>query len=100
MGPFPMSNGSKYILVVIDYISKWVEAQALPTNDTRVVVIFLTKLFSNFSTVRAITIDRSTHFCNTQFENTLKKYVVTHRVATPFHPQINGQVEVANRELK
>nr|GFA75220.1 hypothetical protein [Tanacetum cinerariifolium] len=34
-------SGNKYILVVVDYLSKWVEAKALPTNDARVVVKFL-----------------------------------------------------------
>jgi len=46
MGPFPKSNGNQYILVVVDYVSKWVEAQALPNNDARVVVKFLKRLFS------------------------------------------------------
>ncbi|GKB34200.1 reverse transcriptase domain-containing protein [Tanacetum coccineum] len=41
MGPFPNSRGNKYILVAVDYVSKWVEAQALPTNDAHVVVKFL-----------------------------------------------------------
>ncbi|GKD16734.1 reverse transcriptase domain-containing protein [Tanacetum coccineum] len=48
MGPFPNSRGKKYILVAVDYVSKWVEAQALPTNDARVVVKFLKGLFSRF----------------------------------------------------
>ncbi|NAW23499.1 transposase family protein, partial [Salmonella sp. gx-f9] len=100
MGPFPSSFGNKYILVAVDYMSKWVEAQALPTNDARVVVRFLKKLFSRFRTPRVIISDRGTHFCNTQFEKTLKKYRVHHRTATLYHPQTNGQVEVANRELK
>ena len=62
MGPFPMSFGNKYILVAVDYVSKWVEAQALPTNDARVVTKFLRKLFSRFRAPRALISDRGTHF--------------------------------------
>nr|GEV40778.1 reverse transcriptase domain-containing protein [Tanacetum cinerariifolium] len=58
MGPFPSSKGNKYILVVVDYLSKWVEAKALPTNDARVVVKFLKSLFSWFRTPKAIVSDR------------------------------------------
>nr|GEV83355.1 reverse transcriptase domain-containing protein [Tanacetum cinerariifolium] len=58
MGPFPSSKGNKYILVVVDYLSKWVEAKALPTNDARVVVKFLKSLFSPFGTPKAIISDR------------------------------------------
>ncbi|GKE53029.1 reverse transcriptase domain-containing protein [Tanacetum coccineum] len=46
IGPFPNSRGNKYILVAVDYVSKWVEAQTLPTNDARVVVKFLRSLFA------------------------------------------------------
>nr|GEY13243.1 reverse transcriptase domain-containing protein [Tanacetum cinerariifolium] len=100
MGPFPSSKGNKYILVDVDYLSKWVEAKALPTNDTRVVVKFLKSLFSRFSTPKAIISDRGTYFCNDQFLRFMAKYGVTHRLSTAYHPQTSGQVEVTNRGSK
>ncbi|GKA23700.1 reverse transcriptase domain-containing protein [Tanacetum coccineum] len=100
MGPFPSSHGNKYILIAVDYLSKWVEAKALPTNDARVVVKFLKSLFAQFRTPRAIISDRGTHVCNDQFAKVMSKYGVTHRLATAYHPQTSGQVEVSNRGLK
>nr|GFA91366.1 reverse transcriptase domain-containing protein [Tanacetum cinerariifolium] len=100
MGPFPSSKGNKYILVAVDYLSKWVEAKALPKNDARVVVKFLKSLFSRFDTPKAIISDRGTHFCNDQFSRVMAKYGVTHRLSTAYHPQTSGQVEVTNRGLK
>ena len=101
MGPFPSSHSNKYILVGVDYVSKWVEVVSLPSNDARVVINFLKKnIFSRFGTPRAIISDGGKHFCNNQFEALLQKYGVTHRIATPYHPQTSGQVEVSNRELK
>ncbi|GJR04259.1 reverse transcriptase domain-containing protein [Tanacetum coccineum] len=100
MGPFPSSRGNKYILVAVDYLSKWVEANALPTNDARVVVKFLKSLFARFGTPRAIKSDRRTHFCNDKFAKVMSKYGVTHRLATAYHPQMSGQVEVSNYGLK
>ncbi|GJR69108.1 reverse transcriptase domain-containing protein [Tanacetum coccineum] len=100
MGPFPSSRGNKYILVAVDYLSKWVKAKALPTNDARVVVNFLKSLFSRFGTPRAIISDCGTHFCNDQFAKVMLKYEVTHRLSTAYHPQTSGQVEVSNRGLK
>ncbi|GJY85029.1 reverse transcriptase domain-containing protein [Tanacetum coccineum] len=94
MGPFPSSRGNKYILVAVDYLSKWVEAKALPTNDARVVVKFLKSLFARFGTPRAIISDRGTHFCNDQFAKVMLKYGVTHRLSTAYHPQTSGQVEL------
>nr|GFB28671.1 hypothetical protein [Tanacetum cinerariifolium] len=66
----PSSKGNQYILVAVDYLSKWVEVKALPTNDARVVV------------------------------KVMIKYGVTHRLATTYHPQTSGQVEVSHRGLK
>ncbi|GJX74675.1 reverse transcriptase domain-containing protein [Tanacetum coccineum] len=100
MGPFPSSRGNKYILVAVDYLSKWVEAKALPTNDARVVCKFLKSLFARFGVPRAIISDRGTHFCNDQFAKVMQKYGVTHRLSTAYHPQTSGQVEVSNRGLK
>ncbi|GJR12314.1 reverse transcriptase domain-containing protein [Tanacetum coccineum] len=100
MGPFSSSRGNKYILVAVDYLSKWVEAKALPTNDARVVVKFLKSLFARFETPRAIISDCGTHFCNDQFTKVMSKYGVTHCLATAYHPQTSGQVEVSNRGLK
>ncbi|GJS64525.1 reverse transcriptase domain-containing protein [Tanacetum coccineum] len=79
MGPFLSSRGNKYIIVAVDYLSKWVEAKALPTNDARVVVKFLKSLFSRFGAPRAIISDRGTHFCNDKFDKVMSKYGVTHR---------------------
>ncbi|RVW13026.1 Pro-Pol polyprotein [Vitis vinifera] len=76
MGPFPMSFGHSYILVGVDYVSKWVEA------------------------IPCIISDGGTHFCNKPFETLLAKYGVKQKVATPYHPQTSGQVELANREIK
>ncbi|KAD7478070.1 hypothetical protein E3N88_01206 [Mikania micrantha] len=100
MGPFPSSRGNRYILVAIDYVSKWVEAQALSTNDARGVVGFLKRLFCRFGTPKALISDRGTHFCNAQLEKVLARYGVTHRVSTAYHPQTSGQVENANRGVK
>ena len=65
MGSFLASFGNKYILVTVDYVSKWVEATTSPTNDARVVTKFLKKnIFSRFGTPRAIISDGATYFCN------------------------------------
>ncbi|GJW51645.1 reverse transcriptase domain-containing protein [Tanacetum coccineum] len=100
MGPFLSSRGNKYILVAVDYLSKWVKAKALPTNDARVVVKFLKSLFARFGTPRAIISDRGTYFCNDKFAKLMSKYGVTNRLSTAYHPQTSGQVKVSNRGLK
>nr|GEV34653.1 reverse transcriptase domain-containing protein [Tanacetum cinerariifolium] len=99
-GPFPSSRGNKYILVVVDYLSKWVKAKALPTNDARVVCKFLKSLFARFGSPRAIISDRGTYFFKDQFAKVMLKYRVTHRLSTAYHPQTSGQVEVSNCGLK
>ncbi|GKB21166.1 reverse transcriptase domain-containing protein [Tanacetum coccineum] len=77
MGPFSSLRRNKYILVAVDYVSKWV-----------------------FGTPRAIISDRGTHFCNDKFVKVFEKYGVKHKISTSYHPQTSGQVEVSNRDLK
>ena len=68
MGPFPYSFGNHYILVEVDYVSKWVEAMACKSNDHKVVLKFLKEnIFSSFGILRAIISDEGSHFCNKPF---------------------------------
>lgn len=101
MSHFPPSCNNKYILVAVDYVSKWVEAIASPTNDSRVVSRFFNKvIFPRFGTPRVVISDGGSHFIEKNFKALLSKYGVTHKVATPYHPQTSGQVEVSNRQIK
>nr|GFA33920.1 reverse transcriptase domain-containing protein [Tanacetum cinerariifolium] len=100
IGPFPSSRGKKYILVAVNYLSKWVEAKALPTNDARFVCKFLKSLFARFGAPRAIISDHGTHFCNDQFAKVMLKYGVTHRLSIAYHPQASGQVEAFRTAYK
>ena len=98
MGPFHNSFGHKYILLAIDYVSKWVEAIPTRTNDSRVVCNFVRKsIFSRFRMPHALISDGESHFCNKVLEKVLAKYGVQHRVTSTYYPQINGQAEISNR---
>ncbi|KAL1555158.1 hypothetical protein AAHA92_15633 [Salvia divinorum] len=101
MGPFPSSFGNFYILVAVDYVSKWIESRATCSNDSKEVAKFLkANIFSRYGISRAIISDQGTNFCNRTIEALIKKYGVHHRLSTPYHPQSNGQAEISNREIK
>ena len=101
MGPFPSSYGNTYILVVVDYVSKWIEAKATSSSDAKEVSKFLkANIFNRYGVPRAIISDQGTHFCNRTIEALMRKYGVHHRLYTTYHPQSNGQAEISNRETK
>ncbi|RDY05999.1 Pol polyprotein, partial [Mucuna pruriens] len=101
MGPFLVSYGNSYILLAIDYISKWVKAKATKTNDARVVVDFLKScIFCKFGVLKALINDQGSHFCNRVMPMLLSKYRVAHRIGIVYHPQTNDQAEDFNREIK
>ena len=101
MGPFPPSLGNLYILLTVDYVSKWVEAIACPRNDSNIVVGFIQRnILSRYGTPRTINSDEGSHFENKLFEKLLSRYGVRHVMRLAYHPQLNGQAEILNREIK
>ncbi|KAL4302048.1 hypothetical protein GQ457_10G011640 [Hibiscus cannabinus] len=101
MGPFPSSHGDLYILLAVDYVSKWVEAIATPRNDAQTVMKILHKhIITRFGVPRAIISDEGTHFDNNLIAKAAQRYGIRHKIATTYHPQTNGQAEVSNREIK
>jgi len=87
MGPFRISHGFSCILLVVDYVSMWIEAKATKTNNSKVVVDFVrSNIFSRFGVPKAIINDQGNHFCNSSLASLLQKYGVVHRVATAYHP--------------
>ena len=101
MGPFLSSFSNLYILIAVDYVSKWVEAIPTRTYDASVVAKFLrSHIFTQFGTPRALITDGGTHLCSKLVDKVLKKYGVRHRTSLAYHPQANGQAEVSNREIK
>ncbi|CAM8956853.1 unnamed protein product [Rhodiola kirilowii] len=101
MGPLPSSYGNQYILVAVDYVPKWVEVVASPTCDAKVVSkLFKKIIFPRFGVPRTVISDGGSHFKEKHFEALLRKYGLSHKVATPYHPQTSGQVEISNREIK
>ena len=101
MGPFVKSQGCEYILVAVDYISKWVEAmpcRAADAKHTR--KIFHEIIFSRFGTPRMVISDGGSHFIDSAFRNFLKELGTRHNIATPYHPQTSGQAETSNKQIK
>ena len=101
IGPFPSSFGNIYILLDVDYVSKWVGATTCPKNDANTVMGFLQrKILSRFGTPRTIISDGGSHFANKVFEKLMNRYGIKHIMSLAYHPQTNGQAEISNREVK
>jgi len=92
MGPFQSSRGNKYILIVVNYVSKWVDVVTSPTNDSRVVVkLFKKFIFPRFEVPRVIISDNGPHFIEKKLEALLKKYGVHHKYGLGYHPQTSAK---------
>ena len=101
MGHFPSSFGNMYILLVVDYVSKWVEVTTCPRNDVITVVGFIQRnILSRFGAPKTIISDEGSHFSNKVFAKLMSKYGIKHLMGFTYHPQSNGQDDISNREIK
>ena len=95
--PLTRSTKCRYILVCTDYCTKWVETQALKTNDAKVTAKFLFEnIICRFGCPLELISDRGTHFLNYTVETLTEQYLIKHRKSTPYHPRTNGLVEKTN----
>lgn len=86
MGLFPSSHNYKYIVVMVNYVSKWVKTIATRTNNTKVVLKFVKwNIFSRFGVPNAIVSDERKYFCNKQLKSLLLKYGCGHKMSLPCH---------------
>jgi transposase InsO family protein len=101
MGPFKNSFGFEYILVMVDYVSKWVEAIPCRKASTEESITMIENvIFPRFGTPRILISDGGTHFTRKNFKKCLSKLGIEHGVSMAYHPQTNGQAETSNRQLK
>jgi hypothetical protein len=101
MGPFQRSHDCEYILVVVDYVSKWVEALPCKAADTKHACKMLHEIiFPRFGMPRMVISDRGSYFIDKTFLSFLKELSTKHNIATPYHPQTSGQAETSNKQIK
>ena len=88
MGPFPPSYANLYILVAVDYVSKWVEVVACPSNDANTVMGFVQmNILTRYGAPRTIISDGGSYFANKLFAKLMSKYEVRHAIGLAYHPQ-------------
>ena len=100
LGPFKVTESRKdHIIVAVDYLTKWVEAEAVPSTAAGPVIKFLEKIFFRHGFPQRLISDRGPAFGSQEFAAFVKRWNITHTVASAEHPQTNGLVEKVNRAL-
>jgi hypothetical protein len=100
MGSFPNSEGCEYILAIVDYVSKWVEALPCRAADApHLKRMFHEVIFPRNGVPRIVISDGGSHFIDLTFRKALSEVGVDHRIATPYHPQMSGQAETSNKQI-
>jgi hypothetical protein len=94
------AGGHGYIIVVIDYFTKWVEAMPTFDNTERTAALFIfNHIISRFGVPQAIITDHGSHFRNFVMSKLTEKLGLRHENSTPYYPQANGQFEAINKIL-
>uniref|UniRef100_A0A2N9FT45 Uncharacterized protein n=1 Tax=Fagus sylvatica TaxID=28930 RepID=A0A2N9FT45_FAGSY len=101
MGPLPVGRRQlKFLVVGIDYFTKWVEAEPLATITEKNIRGFVWKaIICRFGIPRAFISDNGRQFDNSPFREFCEELGIHNHYSSPGHPQANGQVEVTNRSL-
>nr|KYP36963.1 Transposon Ty3-I Gag-Pol polyprotein [Cajanus cajan] len=101
LGPFPMTKGQvKFLLVAVDYFTKWIEAEPLACISANNVQKFIWKsLVTRFAIPYAIVSDNGLQFTDKKFNAFLENLGIRHRFTSVEHPQSNGQAEAANKVI-
>src|ERR1043165_2999769 len=101
VGPLPRTKeGNKYIIVAMDYFTKWPEAKAVKEATAKETAKFIMEeIICRHGCPRKIISDRGTHFDNNLIGRLTRKFQIKHNFSTPYHPQTNGLVERFNKTL-
>ena len=101
MGPFPTTiRQLKFLVVGIDYFTKWVEANTLATITKKNVRNFVWKnIICRYGIPRVLVSDNGKQFDNDVFRDFCSQLGIKNHYSSPAHPQANGQVKVTNRSL-
>jgi len=101
IGPInPSPNQKTYILVTTNYVTKWVEVEALPRAMEDSVIHFIFQIFIRYGLPREIIMDGGPQFVGHKVAATLKNHHIMHRITSPYHPQENGQIESTNKVIE
>ncbi|XP_070014419.1 uncharacterized protein [Nicotiana sylvestris] len=95
------SNGHRFILVAIDYFTKWVETITLKSVTKKAVVDFVhSNLICRFGIPATIITDNAANLNSHLMGEICEQFKITHRNSTPYRPKANGTVEAANKNIK
>jgi hypothetical protein len=100
-GPFQKSQDCEYILVTVDYVSKWVEAMPCKAADAKHARrMFHEIIFPHFGTPHMVISDGGSYFIDKTFKAFLKELGAKHNIATPYHPHTSGKAKTSNKHIK